>query len=82
MIFFEFEKACGERKKWRLCTSLYKESQIGTELELKFLKIGIIKRKKKIGGQIERERERERERGGDEMRGCEMKWAWHFLNNL
>ena len=36
----------------------YKESQIGTELELKFLKIGIIKRKKKIGGQIERERER------------------------
>ena len=75
MIFFEFEKACGERKKWRLCTSLYKESQIGTELELKFLKIGIIKRKKKFGGQIERERE-------DEMRGCEMKWAWYFLNNL
>ena len=56
----------------------YKESQIGTELELKFLKIGIIKRKKKFGGQIERERER----GGDEMRGCEMKWAWYFLNNL
>ena len=41
------------------CVLVYIERvKFGTELELKFLKIGIIKRKKKIGGQIERERER------------------------
>ena len=58
------------------CVLVYIERvKFGTELELKFLKFGIIKRKKKIGGQIERERER----GGDEMRGCEMKWAWQFF---